>query len=66
MITPHFCPLLAADELHRIRDTLVEISFRQPQKAIAPGQVAVLWDGDWCLGSGTIVGAASEHSPRKG
>lgn len=21
----------------------------------APGQVAALWDGDWCLGCGTIT-----------
>ena len=43
----------------------MEISFREPQKAIAEGQVAVLWDGDWCLGSGTIVAATSEP-PRDG
>lgn len=41
-------------------DTLIEIAFREPQKAIAEGQVAALWDEDWCLGSGTIVSAASE------
>ena len=33
----------------------VEIHFDERQKAVAPGQVAAVYDGDWCLGSGTIV-----------
>ena len=33
----------------------VEIQFDERQKAVAPGQVAAVYDGDWCLGSGTIV-----------
>ena len=30
------------------------IRFEQPQRAIAPGQALVLYDGDTCLGGGTI------------
>jgi tRNA-specific 2-thiouridylase len=30
------------------------ILFDEPQKAVAPGQVAAVWDGDVCLGSGII------------
>ncbi|KAF9644300.1 5-methylaminomethyl-2-thiouridylate-methyltransferase [Thelephora ganbajun] len=46
--------------VRRIHHALIGISFREPQKAIAEGQVAVLWDGDWCLGSGTIISTISE------
>ncbi|KAI0053929.1 tRNA methyltransferase [Auriscalpium vulgare] len=34
----------------------IEISFDEPQKAVAPGQIATVWDNDWCLGCGTISG----------
>ena len=30
------------------------IDFDEAQHAVAPGQVAVVWDGDWCLGCGII------------
>ncbi|KAF7312527.1 tRNA-specific 2-thiouridylase MnmA [Mycena indigotica] len=33
-------------------DLLIELD--EPLKGVAPGQVAGLWDGDWCLGCGTI------------
>ncbi|KAF9473011.1 5-methylaminomethyl-2-thiouridylate-methyltransferase [Pholiota conissans] len=36
-------------------DLLIECD--QPQHAVTPGQVAALWDGDWCLGSGIITSA---------
>ncbi|KAH9005046.1 5-methylaminomethyl-2-thiouridylate-methyltransferase [Lactarius hatsudake] len=32
----------------------VHITFDEPQKAVAHGQIAVLYDGDHCLGCGTI------------
>jgi tRNA-5-taurinomethyluridine 2-sulfurtransferase len=39
----------------------IYIQFDEPQKAVAPGQVAALWDGDgeWCLGCGVIDRATS-------
>lgn len=30
------------------------IDFDEPEKAVAPGQCATVWDGERCLGSGTI------------
>ena len=36
-------------------DASVRIVFEQPQRAITPGQAAVLYDGDTVLGGGTIV-----------
>lgn len=33
----------------------VRIIFDEPQKAVPTGQVAAIWDDDWCLGCGTIV-----------
>lgn len=35
----------------------LRIVFDEAQKAVAPGQVAAVWDGDWCLGCGTIESA---------
>ncbi len=31
-----------------------EVEFREPQRAIAPGQAAVFYDGEWVIGGGTI------------
>lgn len=38
--------------------TNVTIEMEEPQKAVAPGQVAVLWVNDVCLGCGVIDSAA--------
>ena len=38
----------------RWSDNAVQITFDEPHKAVAKGQIAVLYDGDLCLGCGTI------------
>ncbi|KAI0288208.1 tRNA methyltransferase [Russula brevipes] len=37
----------------------VQISFEEPHKAVAQGQIAVLYDGDRCLGCGIIDGTTT-------
>ncbi|KAI0256595.1 tRNA methyltransferase [Lactifluus subvellereus] len=39
---------------HRWTGNAVQITFDEPHKAVARGQIAVLYDGDHCLGCGTI------------
>ncbi|KAI0093783.1 tRNA-specific 2-thiouridylase [Irpex rosettiformis] len=39
-------------------DGSIEIDFDEKQKAVAPGQVAAVYDGDWCLGCGMIMHAS--------
>jgi len=36
----------------RLRDDLLELGFEQPQWAVTPGQSAVLYQGEVCLGVG--------------
>jgi tRNA-specific 2-thiouridylase len=36
-----------------------ELAFDEPQWAVTPGQSAVLYDGDVCLGGGLIAQAAA-------
>ena len=43
----------AAAELH-LDDGVAEVNFRQPQKAIAPGQAVVFYQGNAVLGGGII------------
>jgi tRNA-specific 2-thiouridylase len=40
-------------------DGSVAVRFDAPQRAVAPGQAAVFYDGEEVLGGGTIVGGAS-------
>lgn len=39
-------------------ETGAMLQFDEPQRAVTPGQAAVLYDGDVVLGGGTIVGSA--------
>ena len=41
-------------ETYRSANSGVIIECDEPQHAVTPGQVAVLLEHDWCLGSGTI------------
>lgn len=43
-----------ACEVFKKENTEISIRFSEPQRAVAPGQVFVLYDGEICLGSGII------------
>jgi len=53
------CTVIAADP-----DRL-ELSFEEPQWAVTPGQSAVLYDGQVCLGGAIIEAASAASAPRK-
>jgi tRNA-specific 2-thiouridylase len=53
-IRAHGAPLPC--ELSPMADGGLAIRFTRPEAAVAPGQAAVLYDGDEVLGGGTIVG----------
>ena len=44
---------------HRIDSGRFRLTFETPQRAVTPGQLAVLYDGDRLLGGGTIVSPSS-------
>jgi len=44
----------AACELLQVADGVMQLKFDEPQWAITPGQSAVLYDGEACLGGGVI------------
>lgn len=41
--------------IRRTGEDQIECVFREPQRAITPGQAVVFYDGDYVLGGGTIV-----------
>ena len=51
-------PVPATVRQRRAKKT-VYITFDEPHKAVAQGQIAALYDGDHCLGCGTIAKTTS-------
>ena len=43
-----------ACEITALRDDRMQIHFSEPQRAVTPGQAIVIYNGDLCLGGGTI------------
>lgn len=44
--------------VHPLSETRARVEFREPQRAITPGQACVLYDGEYVIGGGTIVGVS--------
>ena len=40
-----------------------KLVFEEPQWAVTPGQSAVLYDGEVCLGGGVITGSNVQYEP---
>jgi len=49
----------AAATLRPQPDGRVEVTFDAPQRAVTPGQAAVFYQGEVCLGSGWIESATT-------
>ena len=43
----------------RVEDDRMAVAFERPQRAVTPGQAAVVYRGDEVLGGGTICATAS-------
>jgi tRNA-specific 2-thiouridylase len=43
-----------ACEITALRNDQIQVRFSKPQRAVTPGQAIVFYDGDLCLGGGTI------------
>lgn len=53
----------AAAVAEQTADDLLRVEFDEPQRAVTPGQAAVLYDGVYVVGGGTILGAGAARSP---
>ena len=54
----------AACVLHSDAEEPCELTFSAPQWAVTPGQSAVLYDGEVCLGGGVIAGSNAPKLPK--
>lgn len=54
----------AAAVAEQTADDLLRVDFDEPQRAVTPGQAAVLYDGDYVVGGGTILGDPRLQSER--
>ena len=48
-------PALTPARIEWIGEDTIELTMETPDRGVAPGQFAVLYDGEVCLGSGTIL-----------
>ena len=47
--------------IHQLDENRLLLEFDEPQRAPAPGQAAVIYDGDIVIGGGTIIGGISDE-----